>query len=41
MNKYHDKVYKDSIENQSAFFDREAQKVFWHKKYTKIIDTSD
>lgn len=41
MNKYHDKVYKDSIKNQQAFFDREAQNVFWHKKYTQIIDTSD
>ena len=34
VNKYHDKVYRESIQNQEAFFDREAQNVYWHKKYT-------
>ena len=40
-NPYHAKVYKESIENQESFFDKEAKKVFWFKKYTKIIDKSD
>lgn len=37
----HDKVYRDSIENQAAFFEREADLLHWDKRWTTAIDTSD
>ena len=36
-----EEIYKSSIEDKPAFFDKLAQKVHWHKKYTQIIDDSD
>jgi propionyl-CoA synthetase len=41
VNLKHDTIYKDSIEQQHAFFDAEAKRVHWHKMYTKVIDSSD
>jgi len=41
LNLRHDTIYKDSIEQQQAFFDTQAKRVHWHKMYTKIIDSSD
>lgn len=40
-NDIHAAVYKDSIENQEAYFDKLAQDVHWHKKYETILDKSD
>ena len=41
-NDYHEQVYQSSIgDNQEAFFDKEAQNIHWHKKYTQILDKSD
>ena len=34
-------LYKCSITEKAAFFGKLADRVHWHKKYTKIIDDSD
>ena len=41
VNPRHDALYRDSIENQAAFFDREAAKLHWYRLYSTTIDTSD
>jgi propionyl-CoA synthetase len=33
INEKHDKVYRDSIDNQEAFFDKEAKRLHWFKPY--------
>ena len=40
-NPSHDRLYRDSIENQAEFFRREAEKIHWFKQATTLIDTSD
>lgn len=37
----HDALYRDSIENQGAFFEAQAEHIYWYKKWTTTIDTSD
>ena len=41
VNEKHSEVYDYSIKNREEYFDEKAGHVHWHKKYTKIIDTSD
>ena len=41
VNPTHDALYRDSIDNQADFFDREAKLLHWFQPYTTIIDTSD
>lgn len=41
VNPRFEELYRDSIDNQAAFFDREAKLVHWHKPYDEVIDTSD
>jgi hypothetical protein len=33
VNEKHTETYRDSIENQAAFFDREAKRLHWFKPY--------
>ena len=41
VNEKHTAAYQESIANPAAFWDTEAKRLWWHKPYTKIIDTSD
>jgi len=34
VNETHSTTYKESITNQAQFFAREAEDVYWHKKFT-------
>lgn len=41
VNQTHEKIYQESIKNQATFFAKLAEDVHWHKKFTKVLDTSD
>lgn len=36
-----EEISKSSFEDKESWFDKLAQRVHWHKKYTKILDASD
>ena len=41
VNETHSEKYQDSIKNQAQFFAKEAEDVYWHKKFTQVLDTTD
>jgi len=41
VNKKHSKACEDSLADPAKFWDAEAKKLWWHKPYEQIIDTSD
>ena len=41
VNEKHAQTYAASIADPAAFWDVEAKRLWWHKPYTTIVDTSD
>lgn len=31
--------FKASLDDRAAYFAKQAEDVFWHKKFTKVLDT--
>ncbi len=36
----YNELYKESVENNEAFWAKEAQRVSWHKDFTEVKDVS-
>ncbi len=34
-------LFKESLQDKAAFFAKQAEDVYWHKKFTQTLDTED